>query len=137
MPMTARAAMSCVDAAGERRRRRRDAEDDEADGQRTLAPEPVAQAAGGEQQAGEHERVGVDDPLQLADAGAEVAHERGQRHVDDRVVDHDHEQAHAEHGERRPAAAVHAVVDRARGREVRARVGELVMGGTPGHATAL
>ena len=38
-----------------------------------------------------------------ADAGAEVAHERGQRHVDDRVVDHDHEQAHAEHGEGQPS----------------------------------
>ena len=34
--------------------------------QRAVAAEAVAEAAGGEQQAGEHERVGVDDPLQLA-----------------------------------------------------------------------
>ena len=43
---------------------------------------------------------------------AEVAHQRGQRHVDDRVVDHDHEQAHAQDHERRPAASVHPVVRR-------------------------
>ena len=38
-----------------------------------LAPEAVAERAGGEQQAGEHDRVGVDDPLQLRALGAEVS----------------------------------------------------------------
>ena len=97
MPMTARARDERRHAAGERGRGRRGTEDDEAEGERALAPEPVAEAAGGEQQAGEHERVGVDHPLEVADARAEVAHQGGQRDVDDRVVDHDHEQAHAQH----------------------------------------
>ena len=93
-----------VDAAGERGGRRADAEDDEAEGERALPPEAVAEAAGGEQQAGEHERVGVDDPLELAGGRAEVAHQGRQRHVEDRVVDDDHEQAEAQHAEGEPAA---------------------------------
>ena len=128
MPMTARAPMSASDATGERRRGRRPAEHDEADGQRALAAEPVTEAAGGEEQAGEHERVRVDHPLQVADARAEVADERRQRHVDDRVVDHDHQQAHAEDRERGPAPAVHRVVDAAR----RAAVGRSGVGGGEG-----
>ena len=79
--------------------------------ERALATEAVTQAAGGEEQAREHERVRVDHPLQVADAGAEVAHQRGQGHVDDRVVDHDHEQAHAEDRQRGPAAPMDAVVE--------------------------
>ena len=51
-------------------------------------PEPVTEVAAGQQQAGEDERVGVDDPLQARDPGAEVAGERREGHVDDRVVDH-------------------------------------------------
>ena len=38
-----------------------------------VAAEAVAEAAGGEQQAGEDEHVGVDDPLQLAGRRAEAA----------------------------------------------------------------
>ena len=38
-----------------------------------VATEPVAEAPRGEQQAGEHERVGVDDPLQLAGRRPEAA----------------------------------------------------------------
>ena len=74
MPMKARVTISCVGAS------RRSAEATEPTPkmtrpmlQRALAPEAVAEAAGGEQQAGEHERVGVDDPLQLAVGGVEVA----------------------------------------------------------------
>ena len=44
-------------------------EDDEPELQRALASEAVADRAGGEQQAGEHERVGGDDPLQLRVGG--------------------------------------------------------------------
>ena len=45
-----------------------DAEQRQADGEEPVATEAVAEASGGEQQAREHERVGVDDPLQLARA---------------------------------------------------------------------
>ena len=40
---------------------------------RLVAAEAVTEAARREQQAGEHERVGVDDPLQLAAGRAEAA----------------------------------------------------------------
>ena len=59
-------------AVGERRRERAETEDHEPDLQCTAPAEPVAEAAGGEQQAGEHQRVRVDHPLQLA-----VASRRG------------------------------------------------------------
>ena len=81
-------------------------EGDHAQLQGTLAAEAVAQAARCEQQAGEHERVGVDHPLELAGAGAQLAADRRQRHVDDGVVDDDDEQAQAQHAEDRPAAAL-------------------------------
>ena len=45
----------------------------EAEGERALAAEAVAQRAGGQQHAGEDEHVGVDDPLQLRAGRAEVA----------------------------------------------------------------
>ena len=44
--------------------------------ERALAAEAIAEGAGGEQQAGEDEHVGVDDPLQLRAGCAEVALER-------------------------------------------------------------
>ena len=50
-------------------RHRADREQDDADLQRALAAEAVAEAAGRQQQAGEHEGVGVDDPLDLAVGG--------------------------------------------------------------------
>ena len=79
--------------------------------QRAAPAEAVAEAAHREQQAREHERVRVDHPLELAVAGVEVANERRDRDVEDRVVEHDHEQAQAEHDEDPPAAAVHLRVD--------------------------
>ena len=71
-----------------------------------LAAEAVAEAAGGHQQAGEHEDVGVDDPLQLAGRGAELGGQRRQGDVDDRAVEDDDEHGRAEHGQDEPAAAV-------------------------------
>ena len=41
--------------------------------ERALAAEAVAERAGGQQQAGEDEHVGVDDPLQLRARRVEVA----------------------------------------------------------------
>ena len=80
-------------------------------GEAPVAAEAVAEAAGGEQQAGEHQRVGVDDPLQLAGRGAEPAlgrrvGERRERDVQDRVVERDDDEADAEHQQREPPAAV-------------------------------
>ena len=111
MPMNARVAIRPV---GRRRHRRgggADAEQHDAELQRTLASVAVGQAAGGEQQAGEHEHVGVDDPLDLAVRGAEVDDQRRDRDVEDRVVHHDDQQAHAEHAEDQPAAFVDGRVE--------------------------
>ena len=66
MPMNARVRISIVGGRANADCGGSDGEDREADGQRTLASEPVAEAAGGEEQAREDERVAVDDPLQLA-----------------------------------------------------------------------
>ena len=74
--------------------------------QRALAAEPVTEAAGGEEQAGEDDRVAVDDPLELAVGGVQALARGGQRHVEDRVVDADHEEAEGQHGERPPAIAI-------------------------------
>ena len=50
---------------GEHAEQRAEPEDDEAGLQRALAAEAVAEGGGGEQQPGEHEAVGVDDPLDV------------------------------------------------------------------------
>jgi hypothetical protein len=51
----------------------------------------VADRSRRQQQAGEHDRVGVDHPLQAADAAAEVSGDRRQRYVHDRRVEDHHE----------------------------------------------
>ena len=97
-----------TDATGERRGGRRDPEDGEPEQQGAPPSEAVAERAREEQQTGEHERVRVDHPLELADVGFEVAYERRQRDVDDRVVDHDDQEADAQHDECEPATGVQA-----------------------------
>ena len=108
-PMTARAVTSwptppanaaAVEASGEH---------GEADGERASASPAVAERSGEQEQAGEDDGVGVDDPLQFADAGAELADERRERDVDDGVVDDDDQQAHAEHRQGEPATVVRRV----------------------------
>ena len=84
---------------------------DQADGERAVATEAVTEAAGREQQAGEHDGVRVDDPLQLAGRGAESARARRLRQrrdgdVEDRVVDPDHHQAQAQDEQGQPTPAV-------------------------------
>jgi hypothetical protein len=44
--------------------------------------EAVAERPRREQQSREHDRVRIDDPLQLRSLGAEVAHDRRQSHVE-------------------------------------------------------
>src|SRR5205085_11866619 len=79
----------------ERREGRADAEDHEAEGERLATSVPVGQAAGGQQQTGEYQYIGVDHPLELTVRRAEVLGQRRQRNVQDRVVETDHEQAEA------------------------------------------
>ncbi len=74
-------------AGGDRRGGGTGAEDQQAERQRAPAAEAVAERAGGEQQAGEHEHVGVHDPLELRRGRAELAFKRRQRDVEDRVVE--------------------------------------------------
>ena len=118
-PITARAAISWLDAAGGRRARRRAAPNTAQPGeQRAAPPVAVTEGAGEQEEAGEHQRVRVDDPLELAEVRVEVAREGRERDVDDRVIDDDREQARAEHGEPAASAGVRSSRDRraARGR---------------------
>jgi hypothetical protein len=44
----------------------------------------------------------VDDPLKVGGGGLQVPHQRRQRDVEDRVVERDEEQRHAQHHECQP-----------------------------------
>ena len=104
MPMLARAAISMptepekaaqVEHAGEAR---------QAGQERPLAAEAVRQAARDQQQPGEDQDVGVDDPLQVGRGGAQVAHQRRERDVQDGVVQGDDEEREAEDAQGHPAS---------------------------------
>ena len=89
-------------AAGEGRQHRADAEDGHADEERAAAPVAVAEAPRREQEPGEHQDVGVDDPLQVAGRRVELVDERRQGDVEDRVVEDDQQQAQAQDPQRQP-----------------------------------
>jgi hypothetical protein len=101
-----------LDAARERSGDRGDAEERQSAGQGAASPVAVTEAPGGQQQAGEHQDVGVDDPLEIAGRGTEVGREGRQRHVEDRVVEHDEEQAQAQDPEGQPPPRVRVVSHR-------------------------
>ena len=105
-PITARHAISCHIAVDSDASAGADEEQHQPELQRALAPEAVAERAGREQQAGEHERVARDDPLQLRLGRVELARERRDRDVEARVADEDDQQAEAQHRERPPAPVV-------------------------------
>ena len=90
-------------------RRRREREHEQADLEDALAPEPVAQLAAEQDQGGEHQDVGVHRPLQVLRGGLQLLLDRRQRHVHDRVVEHDHEQGEA-HRKQRPPLVVWVIV---------------------------
>src|ERR1035437_9840975 len=69
-----------IDAPREGGAERATPENDQPGAEERLAPEAVGQAAGHEQQAPEHHRVGVDDPLELVGGGLQLLRPRGQRH---------------------------------------------------------
>ena len=59
---------------------------------------------------GEHQRVGVDHPLELAVRRVELARQRRDGDVEDRVVEHDHEQAEAQDEQDQPAPLVRVLL---------------------------
>ena len=83
--------MLSVRVRGEPREERGGREGGEADCEDELAAQPVGQRAGHERERGEGEDVGVDDPLQVGQACAEVALDLGQGDVHDRDVEQEHE----------------------------------------------
>ena len=90
-PWTARAAISTRLAVGEAAGQRGEREQEQARDEHPPAPEQVSRAAAEEQEAGEGDRIGVDDPLQVDLGEVEPRADRGQRDVDDRDVEDDHE----------------------------------------------
>ena len=63
--------------------------------QRAFSADAVGDGPGREHQRGEHEVVRVDDPLELAGRGVELADQRRQGHVDDGRVEVDRERREA------------------------------------------
>ena len=72
--------------------------------QHPLAPEPVAEQAGGEHRGREHQAVRVRDPLQVAGRGVQVGRDRGHRQVEHRQVEADDEHARGDRDQRPPPA---------------------------------
>jgi hypothetical protein len=89
-------------ARGQAAEQRRDREESEADREHELAAEQVGQRPSGEQQRGERQRIGVDHPLDVGEARVQVGGDLGQRDVDDRDVEQQHERRHADDHERPP-----------------------------------
>ena len=99
---------------GERREQRSGAEHGEADDEAAVTSEAVTEAPCRQEQPGEDDGVGVDDPLQLARRGAEASlggllGQCRQGDVEDGVVEDDDEQAHAEDRQRHPPVPVDPV----------------------------
>ena len=88
--------------AGQAAEQRRDREKDEADDEHALAAEEVGQGTGGEEHRREHQRIGVHHPLQVGEAGVQLALDVRQRDVHHRDVEQQHERRQAD-GEKRPA----------------------------------
>ena len=87
MPISALVTMSMFGRLCKRGRERRASEDGQPGRECTAAAEAIAERAHREQEAGEDEGVGVDDPLQLAAGRVEIALDCGKSDVEDRVVE--------------------------------------------------
>ena len=70
-----------------------------------LAAQKVAEAPGEEQEPAEGDQVAVDDPREAGLAEAEVLLDGGQRDVDHRHVEDDHQEARAQDVEGEPAVS--------------------------------
>ena len=85
---------------------RAEREERQADLEHPRAADPVGRGARQHQQAGEHQRVGGDGPLQLRGRRVQVAPQVRQRDVHGGVVEPDDEEARAADREDEPAARV-------------------------------
>ncbi len=92
MPWTVRAPISVLAGRREPAGKRREREDRQAEQEDAAPAEEVGELAAREHEDGERERVGVHRPLELGEADAEFALDRGERDVHDGVVEHDHEE---------------------------------------------
>jgi hypothetical protein len=91
---------------GERAEQRRGTEQQQPDQQELSPAEAVGQASRGEQQADEHQQVGVDDPLDVLRVGTDVAAHRGDRGRQHEVVEYQDEGGQAEHHQDEPPLRV-------------------------------
>ena len=82
-------------------------EAEQAGDERPLAAEQVGDPAAEQQQAAERERVGGDHPLAVVVGEAEVALGGGQRDVDDRHVEDDHQLGDPDHRQDQPSSLWH------------------------------
>jgi hypothetical protein len=87
-----------------------DREDPQAPGEHPPAAQPVGQRAGGQHQRRQGQRVGVDHPLELGEAGPEVLLDRRQRRVHDGDVEEQHEGGDGDGAEGPPPAIRVALV---------------------------
>jgi hypothetical protein len=83
---------------------RREREHEQPGDERPALAEQVGGAPAEHQKAGERDRVGVDDPLQVGVGEAEALVDRRQRDVDDRDVEDDHELRQAAEGQQQRVA---------------------------------
>ena len=81
-------------------------EDEEPEDEGPLASEAVPQGAGRQEQGGEHQGVRVDDPLEGAGAGTEVALHAREGDVEPRHRHDDHDEGQAHDPEEEPPAAI-------------------------------
>ena len=101
-PCSARKPISIPDVVAMPFEERRGGEDHEPDEEEPLPSEEVAGAAAEQQEAGEDERVRVDDPLQAGLGEAERGLDRREGDVHDRRVEDDHELREADDYENDP-----------------------------------
>ena len=101
IPCTARASVSVSGDVASPHRIEATVKIDQADDEDAPAADAVGERAGGQQQRGERQRVGVDHPLQVGEVRVQVALDRRQRDVHDRDVEQEHEGRRAD-GDQRP-----------------------------------
>ena len=90
------------DARAQRRRERADRVDDRTDDERPPPAPHVAELRAEQHERGHRQRVERDRGLHRVDARVEVFHDRRDRHVHDRAVEHHHELGAAEDRDDRP-----------------------------------
>ena len=103
-PWTARARLSIERRGREPADQRGEREDGEADGEHLAPAVDVAQDAGGQQERGQGQGVGVDHPLEVGEGRVQRPLDVGQRDVDHRDVEQQHEHRRAD-GDQGPPLA--------------------------------